>query len=150
MKRYSIPVMLLALFMWMGCGKSNNYPTIPDLKYNSIYPHDLSTADSVAITCSFKDKEGDIQNAIWYKVYNITTPEHTTEFDDYRHDVPNFPAQRNMEGTIITILKPGVDFSVGTAQGGGSDSVYFELFLKDAAGHISDTIRTDTVLVHTI
>ena len=149
MKKNPIFIALLGgLLGVIGCGKSGNFPTTPDLKYQSVYPMELSSMDSVAITCSFRDQEGDIQGSVWYKVNNLTTPANTTEFDNYGHDVPKFPEQKNMEGTIITILKPGVDFSVGSTQGGGSDSIYFELYLKDVAGHISDTVRTDTVLVH--
>lgn len=150
MKKYQIYIgIFLGIWGLASCGKNSSFPSTPDFEYQSIYPKELTNKDSVAITCSFRDQEGDIQGSIWYKVYNLTTPDNSTaDFDNYGFDVPGFPAQKNMEGTIITILKPSVDFSVGTPQGGGSDSIYFELFLKDAAGHISDTIRTDTVLIH--
>lgn len=148
MKRKPIFMALVGgLLGAVGCGKSGHYPTTPDLKYQSIYPMELTTSDSIAITCSFKDQEGDVQGTVWYKAYNITTPaDSTVGFADY--PLPQFPPQKNMEGSVILILKPMTDFSVGAPAGGGSDSVYFDVFMKDNAGHISDTVRTDTVLVH--
>lgn len=145
MKKYPIFIVLLGIIAAVGCGKSGNYPSTPDLKYKSIYPHEFSTSDSVAITCNFKDAEGDIQDSVWFKVYNITTPEDSTpKFASY--PMPqDFPAQKNMEGNIILILKPGQDFTIGQ---GHNDSVYFDIFIKDNAKHISDTVRSDTVLVH--
>src|SRR5699024_10652861 len=121
-----------------------SYPSAPYLKYESISPKELNTSQEVTITCHFKDKEGDLggRHGIWYKAINLTTLSNTTDFDSARHPVPNFPQKNNVGGTLIVKLKPdGIDFSIGTPQGGGSDSVYFELFLRDQAGHYSDTIR---------
>ncbi len=140
-------VVLIGVLGFTSCGKESSFPSTPDLKYKGISPKSLSTAETVAITCSFRDKEGDIQNTMWFKVYNLTIPDNSTPVFA-KYDVPQFPEQKNMEGDITLILKPTQDFSVGTPEGGGADSVYFELFLKDRAGHISDTIRTDTIYVH--
>ncbi len=151
MKKYLLYIGISLGFLFMvSCGKDKTYPSTPILKYKSIYPKELSVSDSVAITSEFKDKEGDIkgEDIFWYRVVNLTTPAHTTGFDSLAYPVPNFPQNNNVGGELILVLKPGIDFSVGAMQGSGSDSIYFELFIKDQAGHISDTIHTDTVLVH--
>lgn len=156
MKRNSIYIIISIVFIGMiSCSKSNDFPTRPYLEYESIYVpsgRDLNTSDTVAITCTFKDKEGDLQGKgrLFYRAVNLTTTTNTTEFEDYRHPMPDFPEQNKVEGELIVILSPDFDFSVGAALGGGADSIYFELFLKDKAGHFSDTVRTDTVRIESI
>lgn len=147
MKKYQISIAILSgFFLLASCGKDKHFPSTPDFRYQSIYPMELSPSDSVIITSSFKDKEGDIQGSVYYKAFNITNPPETPPpFAPY--PVPDFPPQKNMEGSLIVILTPGIDFTVPTGVA-ATDSFYFELYLKDVEGHISDTIHTDTIAVH--
>src|SRR5699024_2067623 len=131
MKKYRIFIgILLAVWGLASCGKDNNFPSTPDLKFQSIYFD--KDSNRVVITCSFKDKEGDIQGTIWFKTYQIT-PGGTNEGVFGQYPVPDFPSQNNMEGDIILILKQ-IDFT-GVSPG---DSLYFDLYLKDKAEHVSD------------
>lgn len=144
MKRYIVPVIIISgiFLITISCGKKGSFPSTPDLKFQSIYQTD---SNSIVINCTFRDREGDIQDSIYFQVYNLTTPGNSTGlFAPY--SVPDFPAQQNMEGNIMLILTP-TDVHIGSGLGGGADSVYFDLYLKDRAGHISDTVRTDTILV---
>lgn len=142
MRKYqAIVIILLFISGLISCGKKEgSFPSSPYLEYKSI---SIDKADSIYITCSFRDKEGDIQNKIWYTAYNITNPGDSN--DVYvSFQMPGVPAQKNMEGDILVKLSPnGQDFTA-TA----SDSLYFELYLEDMKGHISDTVRTDTVQMH--
>ncbi len=144
MKKYIAPVIVACgiFLLAVSCGKNGHFPSSPDLKFRSVYQTD---SNSVVINCSFRDRQGDIQDSIYFKVFNLTTPDNSTEYFA-PYPVPNFPAQQNMEGDIILILTP-TDVHIGSGLGGGADSVFFDLYLKDRAGHISDTVRTDTILV---
>lgn len=127
-----------------SCGKNDGaFPTTPSLKFEQIY---VDTLGFVNIQASFRDKQGDLAGrSIWFNVNNLTTTDNSIkDFVDY--PMPDFPGQSNLAGTFTLILKQN-DFSVGSQQGGGADSIYFDLYLEDAAGHLSDTIRTDTILV---
>lgn len=139
-KRYYLilPVAALLAFV-MSCGKNGSFPSTPDLKFKSIGPYEVHQKDSVIVTCSFRDQEGDIQDSIYYKASNSTV------YGSYA--IPDFPKQQNLQGNIVVILERGVDFGVPPG-GAASDTIYFDLYLKDVAGHVSDTVKTTPIVVH--
>lgn len=151
MRKYLLYIgVMLGFFMMLSCGKNGTYPSTPYLKYEQIYPIDtVLFSEKVQITCTFKDAEGDIKggNHLFYKGVNITRPASILDtFSSYRKDIPAFVQNKNVEGEIIVFLNPGSDFHANT----GYDSLCFELYLKDKAGHFSDTVRTDTIVMSNI
>jgi hypothetical protein len=128
-------MVLLAL----SCGKNGDYPSVPDLTFKSIGPSDVYSGDSLAITCGFKDKEGDINgDSIFFRANNAAV------FAPYQ--IPNFPQQGNLQGDIILVLQSNdLSFPAGP---GAVDTVYFDVYIRDRRGHISDTVRTTPVLLH--
>jgi hypothetical protein len=138
MKRLNLIILSAILLSVISCGKSKNFPSTPDLTFKGISPSEVRASDSVQIVCGFRDAEGDIQDSIFYKASNNNV------FAPYA--IPNFPAQRNMEGNIILVLERDLDFSTPVG-GAAADTLSFDVYLKDRAGHISDTVRTTKVVV---
>lgn len=139
MKQYGFIILLaIGVLAIISCQKNTNFPSTPDLTFKSIFPQEVRPSDSVVITCEFKDKEGDIQDSIFFKASNNDV------FGPYA--VPDFPPQNNLRGNIILILQRGIDFVV-PAGGGAADTLSFQLYLKDKEGHISDTVQTTPVVI---
>lgn len=123
-----------------SCGKHSNFSSSPSLTFKSVVPGDVAAFDSMQIVCSFTDKEGDIQDSIYYKSSNGLTE----DFAGYA--IPDFPSQHNLEGDIILQLYPGLDFPA-PAGGAAADTIYISVFIKDKAGHSSDTVQTTPIIV---
>lgn len=141
MKRFGLLPILVVMVMLVGsCGKNGNFSSTPSLTFKSIAPDDVTSGDSLQIVCSFTDKEGDIQDSIYYRSSNGLTP------DFVGYPIPDFPAQHNLQGNIILQLYPGLDFPAPPG-GGEADTVYVNVFIKDKAGHSSDTVQTTPILV---
>lgn len=138
MKRYCLIAIPVVLFLLASCGKGG-FPSIPSLTFKSIGPVENYSGDSVQIVCGFRDRQGDIQDSVYYKASNNSV------WGSYA--MPNFPAQNNMEGNIIVYMYRGPDFTppAGT---GATDTIYFNVFIKDLSGHSSDTIKTTPIIVH--
>ncbi|HLR36977.1 MAG TPA: hypothetical protein VK084_02945 [Chitinophagaceae bacterium] len=148
MRKYLLYIgVVLGFFMMLSCGKDSTYPSTPYLKYDQIYPVDTVLAsERVQITCTFKDAEGDIKgkNHLFYKGINITRPASIPDtFSSYGKDIPVFVQSKDVKGELVVFLKPTMDFPANA----GYDSLCFELYLKDKAGHFSDTVRTDTIVM---
>lgn len=140
MKRlYLILVPALAILV-SSCGKHGHFSSTPSLTFKSIGPDEVTSGDSLQVLCAFTDKEGDIQDSIYFRASNSLTP----DFAGYA--IPDFPSQPNLQGNIILELYPGLDFPTPTG-GAEADTVYIDLFIKDKAGHASDTVQTTPILV---
>lgn len=136
MKRYCLIAIPVILFLLASCGKGG-FPSIPSLTFKSIGPGSVHPGDSVQIVCSFRDKEGNIQDSVYFRASNSSV------FGTYA--MPDFPAQNNMEGNVILELYSGTDFTP-PAGAGAADTLYFYVFIKDLTGKSSDTVKTTSIL----
>ena len=136
MKRYCLVAIPALLFLFASCGKGG-FPSIPSLAFKSIGPGAVHPGDSVQIVCSFRDKEGNIQDSVYFRASNSNV------YGTYA--MPNFPAQSNMDGNIIVELYSGTDFTP-PAGAGAADTIYFYVFIKDLSGKSSDTVKTTPIL----
>lgn len=143
MKRLCLCLPVLVLLI-ASCSKNGSFPTSPDLTFKTITPQEVHNGDSIQVVCSFRDKEGDLQDSIFYRPNSLlNNAGDSGVFGDYQ--IPNFPTHRNLEGDIILVLYGGLDYQVPI--GGASDTLYFDIFIKDRAGHSSDTVKTTPVVV---
>lgn len=140
MKRLYLVMIPIVILVAASCGKNGSFSSTPTLTFTSVTPDDVVSFDSMQIVCAFTDKEGDIQDSIYYKSSNGLT----SDFVGY--PIPNFPAQHNLKGNIILQLYPGLDFPA-PAGGAAADTIYISVFIKDQAGHSSDTVQTTPIIV---
>lgn len=124
-----------------SCGKKDHFPSTPDLQFESINPNVAEAGKDtlISIVCSFKDKEGDIGGFVYFRQSNFP------DFDS-TYSLPSLPQQPNMQGNIILQLHSNdiiFPFSSGT------DTVTYFLYIKDQAGHTSDTVETSKVVLIT-
>jgi len=140
MKRHYLVMIPILMLVAASCGKNGNFSSTPTLTFTSVTPDDVASFDSMQIVCAFTDKEGDIQDSIYYRASNGLT----TDFVGYA--IPSFPTQKNLQGNIILQLYPGLDFPAPVG-GAAADTVYISIFIKDQAGHSSDTVQTTPIIV---
>jgi hypothetical protein len=139
MKRLNLLILSLIVLLAISCSKKGDFPSVPDITFKSIGPSVVRTGDSISIVLGFKDKEGDINgDTVFFRASNSSV------FGSYR--IPEFPAQHNLEGNIILILQNN-DFADPNSAG-GIDTIYFDLYIKDLHGHLSDTVQTSPVVVY--
>lgn len=144
MKRYCFMIGSMMLFLLASCGKNGAFPTIPNLTFKSIGPSQVSANDTslvVTIECGFKDAQGDIAGYVYFRQNNNPIP----GFDS-TYSLPNLPAQKNMQGNLILQLHNNdLYFPLSSS----TDTVTFDLYIKDSEGHTSDTIHTSPIVLIT-
>lgn len=127
--------------MLASCNGKGSFPSTPDLKFKSISPNVAEAGKDtlISIICSFKDNEGDITGPVYYRQSNFPN------FDSL-YSLPKLPQQPNMQGNIILQLHSNdIIFPISS----GMDTVTYLLFIKDKAGHISDTVETSKIVLIT-
>lgn len=137
---YFLSAILVPAFL-VSCGNKGNFPSTPDLRFKSISPTVAEAGKDtlMSIVCSFKDAEGDIGGYVYYRQSNFP------DFDSL-YSLPDLPKQPNMQGNIILQLHSNdIIFPVSS----GSDTVTYLLYIKDKAGHTSDTVETSKVVLIT-
>lgn len=127
------------------------FSIIPQIEYVSVSPTVVQEFGAIVITIRYKDGDGDIGGQPDNKpdLFLIDLRDSSQFPEGYdgilRYNMPRFyegPPQ-SIQGTIeITVpgiarLNPNVP----------SESVQFEIYLIDRAGHESNRVRTDTVYI---
>jgi hypothetical protein len=153
------PYLAFAVFIlvaFAACKKSNSASKIPQISFLEMAPDTLnagSSADTLYIYFSFSDGDADLGNPPNpdgpYDIYIKDSRYDSLGFIGYY-----FPAidqsiedpNKGISGTAIfkqlaANITPRPD-SIHLKNG---DTLYYQLFIKDRAGHASDTITTTTL-----
>lgn len=124
-----------------SCKGNGSFPSTPDLKFKSISPNQAEAGKDtmISIICTFKDNEGDIAGPVYFRQSNFPV------FDSV-YTLPDLPEQPSMQGNIILQLHSNdIIFPLSS----GRDTVTYLLYIKDKAGHISDTVETTPIVLIT-
>lgn len=155
LKRYLIP--LLIVIIAVACDK-NKLETRPSIKIKNVNTSEVFPGQQLVITLDYKDKEGDLSGGIITYVRNrlnvkpIPQPEVNDKTDTVERILPDFP--KTTSGQIeVKIDQAFMDEDPGTPAFPPdipgvpvNDTMFFKLYVKDAAGNVSDTVVTETVL----
>lgn len=164
-------VILFFAIVLTGCFEIPDYPATPEIEFTKITSEPRleqqtgAYKDSVVISISYKDGDGDLGYMQWEMDslsklstgYNFLVkqlrrvngkyveykPEESLS-GYFQHISPDKPGP--IEGVIhysgVQIFHSFYPFA--------RDTVKFEIYIKDRAGNISNTITTDSVLVRTL
>lgn len=138
---FYVSCIVAALALLASCSDKGGFPSTPDLQFKSISPRvaEAGVDTAINIICSFKDQEGDISGFVYFRQSNFP------DFDS-SYSMPDIPMQPNMQGDIILQLHSNdIIFPLSS----GKDSVTFLLYIKDKAGHVSDTAETSPIVLIT-
>ncbi|WP_236980322.1 hypothetical protein [Membranihabitans maritimus] len=140
-----------------SCIKRPDFPDEPVIEFISMNRNqmiqDNFNTDSLRITFSFTDGDGDLGNN---DSLNIFIRDNRDQFIASQYRLPMLPsegASRGIEGEItITIYTTCCIFPDGTppctpSQLYPRDTLTYDIFIKDRAGHESNTITTNPIVL---
>lgn len=143
-----IPIFLLA-FLLLNCGK-DNFTTTPQLIYKSVSATTISGNQTLIIELDLTDKEGDFTPLLGMKKTVLGCP--TSNFiDSVTFSIPDeFIKTKGGRGEVNVILDRIKRGSNSCFQPGGAirpDTTVYSFWTRDKAGHVSDTARTETIII---
>lgn len=139
--RFLISILLL---ITIAACKKTKFATVPSLKYKSVNTKTLRNGETLKITLTFTDAEGDvIDTLLIQKVVRPCAANPRGGFKDSTHTLPTFPTARNQKGDIVitynyTDLNPLCN---------RNDTAIFKFVLRDRANHFSDTAVSDPIVI---
>lgn len=144
---------VVALFFMNSCTDEETYPITPEIAFKSLeILQNTSQKDSVVLTFSFTDGDGDIGTPqldtsgrdVFVKFYELKNGVFVA-FDDpfgaFNYRIP-FLIPRGNNESLKGDIRINVDYNVLQP----NDTVKYEVYIKDRAGHKSNTIQTSTIV----
>lgn len=135
---------ILFLFLLAGlfyACKKDNIGTKPILSFRG-YSIDsvVSSTQQMIVTMNVEDGDGDIEDSLWIAPLFDSKGLHQDTFYSIKQ-MPQIGANKgNKVNAQVDILLKSIEFKL--VQNTGMDSIHFLVFIKDNAGHFSDTIAT--------
>lgn len=135
---------ILFLFLLAGvfyACKKDNIGTKPILSFKG-YSIDsvVSSTQQMIVTMNVQDGDGDIEDSLWIAPLFDSKGPHQDTFYSIKQ-MPQIGANKgNKVNAEVNILLKSIEFKL--VQNTGLDSIHFLVFIKDNAGHFSDTIAT--------
>ncbi len=140
-----------------SCNKlTGNANNPPELTFSRIKSNSIIYKDTAAwyATFKFKDKDGDIgndqeSNDTAVIMIDARYPSSIRFFPFPYMPAIDFPDTKK-EGSFTLYLKPVIYFLPRTdsVHSQGYDTTVLSFVLRDENGHISDTVKTDTLYIH--
>lgn len=135
---------IIGVVVFNSCKKDKEVSNAPQIDFVSISPSSPTAfQDEVIITINYKDADGDLgENDA--DVTNCFVKDSRNDVE-YEFRIP----QLSPDNSSITITGD-LDIrlqSIGISDGQSSETVSFEVYLKDRAGNSSNRITTNTITV---
>jgi hypothetical protein len=147
------PIALLCFFLVVACGK-DKLETKPRISIKSVNTRVVPISQNLVVDLEFRDKEGDASDSIFIikQRLNVAPVQGSILRPLIGRDIPDFP-KRQM-GEIRLDLEYN-DFLVSAetpnrnplTQEIEPDSLNFKFVVKDKAGHFSDTVVLERIII---
>ena len=146
-----IPIFLFA-FLLFSCRKGE-FTTRPQLRYRSVNSRTISGPQELRIKFDLTDKEGDYTTFLGVKKVVPGCP-NSGFIDSTFFSIPqDFLDSKQKDGELVIILNennrkdnqcsiPGTNPPVAKP-----DTATFSFWTRDKAGNVSDTARTETIII---
>jgi hypothetical protein len=150
MNMKNIMYVLLACVVvgFVKCLRPPDYPIIPNIGFISLSKNTMKqgdgSSDSLRLLLSFEDGDGDIGSNDSLNVYLTDTRQAKATAESFRMPfVPEQGAKNGISGEIsllvyTTCCLPSCNSPLNKA----TDSLFFDVYIKDRAGHKSNVVRT--------
>jgi hypothetical protein len=139
--------LLLVLVVLFSCKKKSKFSDVPKITYKSLQPQILQAGASkggTTLSIYFEDGDGDIG----FGMYNLFLKD-SRDGTEAKMKIPEVPAdyapKRGLSGVItvdylaaLLVLRPDTNHI-------HSDTLRWEIYMKDKAGNISNTIYSDSL-----
>lgn len=140
--RYSLLFTIIILF-FSGC-KKDKYTTTPQISYRSIAPDVVGNLSaSPVITLDITDAEGDIGRTATDTAFIYIKNLLVNEFDSLMFPDLQAATKKNFKAEVEFVV-PNSVLKCNSLPGGTlhTDTVYFEIYVKDFAKNKSNVINT--------
>jgi hypothetical protein len=147
-KIFAFSVMILA---FAACNK-DKVETKPHLKFKSFNSKVIPVGSDALITLNFTDKEGDLDSI--YVIRERTNQRSIPNYQLIDLGIPKFGGQTSGElqigldnGTQLTFNLPALRIPGSNPEAFEPDTINLRFYVKDKAGHTSDTIGPERLIV---
>lgn len=143
----------IALFFMNSCSDEDTYPVTPEIAFKSLEIfNNAAQNDSVVLTFSFTDGDGDIGTPTidtvsrdvfvkFYEKVNGVFVLFNDPFGAFNYRIPYLEPRGNNK-SLKGDIRINVDYNPFII----NDTVKYELYMKDRAGHSSNTIVSTTIV----
>ncbi len=151
-----ILLLVLITIILFACNKTNS--SNPQLTFVSVNSTSLHTGDQLIFNLSFTDEQGEVDTLFIKRVSKVCSDTANTgwglDSTEYPTPIPSYPSTKRQKGTLsinfgyskdpnkINTCYLLSDETRGTSK---TDTSYFKFCLKDAAGHLSDTVSSPAI-----
>ena len=140
----------VATCMLMAACSKDKYTTKPQLELKSVNGSGFITGSNINFKFIVTDKEGDIQDSIWIQKISLVCTGDSNLTQPTPYLLPSITTSKNLK------IELDVNYTYGSNNAGGyvpidrcspqrDDSLYFRFWLRDNAGHVSDTVTSPTI-----
>lgn len=135
--------LLPLLGLSLACNKNGAFPAVgPEISFQSMNGNVVPNGGTLVITLGFKDRKGDIQDTMFLSKFISGQ----LSYSDLPYPIPkDVPQTKNLQGQIVLTL--GYITDIGQPQNNHPDTAVFQMYMKDLAGHSSDTVNTPPVII---
>ncbi len=143
----------IALFLTVSCTKEDTYPVTPDISFVSLEKLPNSSGkDSLVLTFAFTDGDGDVGTpkidtvnrdvfVTLFELRNGVFVKYDDPYGVFNYRIP-FMVPRGNNESLKGEIEISIDYNIFQA----NDTIYYDLYMKDRAGHVSNTISTDNII----
>jgi hypothetical protein len=144
MKKFFLITVILIVVI--ACNK-DKFQTKPQITIKSYSSKVLGVGANLEVRMNYTDKEGDIGKGDFYAVRirlnsRLLSPVDNDKADTLRYKIPEMTSPAD-KGELLMAL--GYDFLKESNT--ENDTLVFKIAIKDLAGHASDTLTTDKLVI---
>ncbi len=145
--QYLIALVAVCVLM-ITCSK-DKYTSQPHLDLQLINGSSFSSVSDIKFKFIVTDKEGDIQDTMWVQKLSLTCPNDENAKIPTPYLMPLFTGTKNLKVELDINYTYGSDIgafpSIYRCESLKNDSLYFRFWMSDRAGHVSDTVTSETI-----
>lgn len=134
--------LFIAAFLF-GCSK-NVYETRPTIKITSVSTNVVPVNGTLTFDIRVTDKEGDVTDSIFLKKQRLNIRKRATLRDSLAFKIPDAP------NTSIGTVRLDLQYQnhlISASSPIENDTLRFLFYLKDKAKNVSDTIKSDPIVI---
>lgn len=142
--------LLPGLLLVMACVKPPPVSTVPEITYKSLSTNFVTQCvDSLKVVFEFKDGDGDLGYPKSDSTTDVFLKDSRTNMTlDYSFpDITPTARNKAVQGEVTITVAPCVLLCRGIPIGRISDTLYFDIYIKDRAGNKSNTIKTSDIII---
>jgi hypothetical protein len=142
----------ILMFLHTSCQDDDTFPVTPEIKFLSLDKYsNVSSQDSLVLSFSFTDGDGDLGS----KPEDVNARDIFLRLFEFKNDVFVEPAlgapleyrmpylePRGNNSSLKGEVKINVDYNILQP----NDTIRYEIYIKDRAGHQSNTVTSSTII----